>query len=543
MTERPDPSAGEHLRGSRPGGSGVAGPGRQPGATQGWLQLRPAADPRRQAGKVLGDSDAGPRRPVALGAADARHHLHVLGATGTGKSTLLTNLILADAAAGRGVAVLDPKGDLVGDVLARLPADAAKRLVLIDPGETLAPAALNVLDATGRSPELVTDRVVGVFARLYAAYWGPRIEDVLRCACLTLTRQPPPAPGRPVATLADIPRLLSNPRYRQLLTAQITDQTGLGGFWAWYDALTDAARAAVIGPVLTKLRGILTRRFAVDLLGASASSFSLTQILDGGILLARLPKGLLGDDTTRLVGSLLLSGLWQHATARASQPETARLDAAVYVDECHNFMHLPGPIDDVLAEARGYHLSLVLAHQHLGQLPRELADAIHANARNKALFTVSPDDARILARHVGPYLTAEDLTRLDRYQLACRLVAGGRDTHGFTLAARPAPPAGTDHTQVLQAAARARGRTAAARRHTDLARQLTAPEPSRPGLSTAGPAQGGWPPVPSTRSVPPAVPGSVCPSALDTAGQTNPPAGTNQQATGPDGRPDDEPDS
>lgn len=540
MTERPDGTAGEHLRGSRPGGSGVAGPGRQPGATQGWLQLRPAADPRRQAGKVLGDSDAGPRRPVALGAADARHHLHVLGATGTGKSTLLTNLILADAAAGRGVAVLDPKGDLIVDVLARLPADAAKRLVLIDPGETLAPAALNVLDATGRSPELVTDRVVGVFARLYAAYWGPRIEDVLRCACLTLTRQPPPAPGRQsgqVATLADIPRLLSNPRYRQLLTAQITDQTGLGGFWAWYDALTDAARAAVIGPVLTKLRGILTRRFAVDLLGASASSFSLTHILDGGILLARLPKGLLGDDTTRLVGSLLLSCLWQEATARASQPEAARLDAAVYVDECHNFMHLPGPIDDVLAEARGYHLSLVLAHQHLGQLPRELADAIHANARNKALFTVSPDDARILARHVGPYLTAEDLTRLDRYQLACRLVAGGRDTHGFTLATRPAPQASTDHTQALQAAARARGRTAAARRHTDLARQLTAPEPSRPGLSTAGPAQGGWP------SVPPAVPRSVSQSALDTTGQTNPPAATNQQATGQLRRPDDEPDS
>ncbi len=531
--------------GSDPGPPGAADSGRQPSATQGRLRLRPAGDPRRQAGKVLGDSDAGPRRPVALAAADARHHLHVLGATGTGKSTLLTNLILADAAAGRGVAVLDPKGDLIGDVLARLPAGAASRLLLIDPAETLAPAALNVLDTTGRSPELVTDQVVGVFARLYAAYWGPRIEDVLRCACLTLTRQPPPAPGRPhggqVATLADVPRLLSDPRYRQLLTAQITDQTGLGGFWAWYDGLSDAARAAVIGPVLTKLRGILTRRFAVDLLGASASSFSLTQILDGGILLARLPKGLLGDDTTRLVGSLLLSGLWQHATARASQPETARLDAAVYVDECHNFMHLPGPIDDVLAEARGYHLSLVLAHQHLGQLPRELADAIHANARNKALFTVSPNDARIMARHVGPYLSAEDLTRLDRYQLACRLVAGGRDTHGFTLATRPAPAAGTDNTELLRAAARTRGRTAAARRHSDLARQLTAPEPSRPGLSTAGPAPGGWPSMPPP--VRGSVSGSVWPSALHTAGQTNPPAETNRQATGQLLRPGDDPDS
>jgi len=289
MPERACPS-GTRPAGSRPAYQ-VAGGG------TGRLQLRPAGDRRRQAGKPLGDSDAGPPRPVALGVGDARHHLHVVGATGTGKSTLLTNLILADAAAGRGVAVLDPKGDLVGDVLARLPAEAADRLVLIDPAETLAPAALNVLDTTGQNPELVTDRVVGVFARLYAAYWGPRIEDVLRCACLTLTRQPhptfgnrPAGAGQPVATLADIPRLLSDPRYRTTLVGRITDPTGLGGFWSWYDALTDAARAAVIGPVMTKLRGVLTRRFAVDLLGASASTFNLTQILDGGILLAGCPK-------------------------------------------------------------------------------------------------------------------------------------------------------------------------------------------------------------------------------------------------------------
>jgi len=357
-TDRPASSA--RLEQPAADGCGDAGGNGADNAEKvGRLALYPAGDQRRLAGKVLGDADAGPRRPVALGVADARHHLHVVGATGTGKSTLLTNLILTDAAAGRGVAVLDPKGDLITDVLARLPAAAAGRLVLIDPAETLAPAALNVLDPAGHSPELVTDRVVGVFARLYAAYWGPRIEDVLRCACLTLTRQPHPTgqPGRPgrgggggsgsgasfapgdfpagrgiagsVPTLADIPRLLTDARYRQVMTAGVTDSTGLGGFWAWYEGLTEAARAAVIGPVLTKLRGVLTRRFALDLLGASASTFNLTHILDGGILLVRLPKGVLGDDTTRLVGSLLLSSLWQSATARAGQSEPDRLDAAV----------------------------------------------------------------------------------------------------------------------------------------------------------------------------------------------------------------------
>ena len=439
-----------------------------PDPGDGQLRLRPPNDPARGAGKPLGDADAGPRRTVALAVPDARHHLHVVGATGTGKSTLLTNLILADAKAGRGVAVLDPKGDLILDVLARLPADAAGRLVLIDPVETDAPAALNVLDTAGRDRELVVDQVVGVFARLYAAYWGPRTEDVLRCACLTLTQDPTRA-----ATLADIPRLLANPAYRATLTRGLTDPAGVGGFWTWYDTLTDAGRAQVIGPVMNKLRAVLSRRFAADLLGSASSTFNLTDILDGGILLARLPKGLLGDDTTRLVGSLLLSGLWQAATARASRPETHRLDAAIYVDECHNFLHLPGSLDDVLAEARGYHLSLVLAHQHLGQLPRDIADAILANARNKALFSVSPDDARVLARHVGPYLTGEDLTRLDRYQLACRLVVNGRDTHGFTLVTRPSNTPARDHTGELRAAARQRGQPVGERRRQELGRRFT----------------------------------------------------------------------
>lgn len=490
------------------------------------LHLLAPDDARRGRPKPLGIADAGACRTVALPVADARHHLHVIGATGTGKSTLLTHLILADVAAGRGVAVLDPKGDLVTDVLARLPKEAAQRLVLIDPDEADAPAALNVLDTTADNPELVADRLVGVFARLYASYWGPRIEDVLRCATLTLTRQRGVTP-----TLADIPELLANPRYRAAVRDRLTDETGLAGFWSWYDGLTEAARAQVIGPVMTKLRGILARRFAVDLLGASSSSFSMTDVLDGGILLARLPKGVLGDDTSRLVGSLLLSALWQHTTARAARPEDQRLDAAVYVDECHNFMHLPGPIDDVLAEARGYRLSLVLAHQHLGQLPRELADAVHANARNKAFFTVSPDDARILARHVGPYLTSEDLARLGRYQLACRLVVHGRDSHGFTLLTRPPAEPPANHTLLLRAAARGRGRTAAARRDDQLARQLRTAD-ARPTRPT---------PAESAESVFPSVltPVSqqVWPSALDTGTDTDGCQRPNPHVSGPDGPP------
>lgn len=197
--------------------------------------------------------------------------------------------------------------------------------------------------------------------------------------------------------------------------------------------------------MLSKLRAVLARSFVSGLFGTAVSSFDPADILNGGILLARLPKGLLGEDACRLVGSLLLlASLWQATTRRAEIAEEQRLDAAVYVDEAHNFLHLPIGLEDVLAEARGYRLSLVLAHQHLDQLPRTMAEAIHANARNKIFFTLSPNDAKRCAEHVGPYLAQEDLARLELFQIACRLVVNGANTTGFTATTEPAPrsPAG-----------------------------------------------------------------------------------------------------
>jgi hypothetical protein len=339
------------------------------------LRLIQPGDPRRDEPKPIGVADSGPARPVVLPVPGARHHIHVVGHTGSGKSTELLNLILADARAGRGVAVFDPKGDLVNDVLARLPAACGSRLVVIDPVETEVPPSLNILDAAGRDDELVIENVAGVLRRLYADTWGPRIDDTLRSAVRTLI-------GHPGVTLADVPVLLTNMSMRQRLTARFRrdDPEGLGAFWDGYEALTPAGAAQACGPLLSKLRPILGRRFVADLLGSATSSFTMADILDGGILLARLPKGVLGDDACRLVGSLLLAQLWQTALTRASLPEDERPDAAAYIDEAHNFLHLPIGLDDALGEARGYHLSLVLAHQHLAQLPKEMAEALHANA-------------------------------------------------------------------------------------------------------------------------------------------------------------------
>ena len=448
------------------------------------LRLVPPGSPRRQAVRALGTAPLGEPVLIGLSPADARHHVHMPGPTGTGKSTLLINLAIADARAGRGVAVFDPKGDLIRDLLDRLPASVSNRLVLIDPDEKQAPAALDLFDL-GTDPESVADQLVGVMAKVWAQYWGPRTDDLARHAVLTLAHQPG-------ATLADLPVLLADPAYRRRLLGYIrrklgpVESAGLVAFWAWYDTLTPAAASVQVGPLLSKLRAVLSRRFAAELFGTGVSTFRLADILDGGILLVRLPPTL-GDDTVRLTGSLLLAALLHAASGRADQREADRLDASLILDECQAFLHLPVGVDDALAQARALRLALILAHQHLGQLTPKMAAAIDANARNKVFFALSPRDARDLAHHVAPYFEAEDLTRRDAYGVVCRLVIDGRDGEPFSLNTRPAPPAWPGRAAELRAAARNRGLPAAERHAMAQARQVgpnaphqSAGQPTRP---------------------------------------------------------------
>ncbi|MGW0734482.1 type IV secretory system conjugative DNA transfer family protein [Streptomyces sp. NPDC002851] len=398
--------------------------------------------------KPLGRSDTGARRGVGLAVPDARHHTHLMGATGSGKSTLIGNLVLDDVRNRRGAIVIDPKGDLVTDLLARLPDTCADRLTLIDPDDRHIPPCLNVLDGT--DIDVVVDNITGIFRRIFTAFWGPRTDDVMRAACLTLLKHRDRT-GQ-LVTLADVPRLLGEHAYRLRLIPALQDPV-LRGFWSWYESLSDPSRAAVVGPVMNKLRAFLLRDFARRAIAAGPSTFDLTQVLDGGILLARLPKGALGEETARLLGSFIVAGTWQAAAARARVPERDRIDASLYVDECHNFLTLPYPLEDMLAEARGYRLAMTLAHQHLAQLPRDLREGISANARNKIFFNASPEDANALERHTLPTLAAHDLAHLGPYQAAAHLLTGGAASAAFTLTTRPLPPAVPGRAADLRAAA------------------------------------------------------------------------------------------
>jgi hypothetical protein len=239
------------------------------------------------------------------------------------------------------------------------------------------------------------------------------------------------------------------------VAAVADDTVGLGGFWNSYEAMTEANRAQVIGPVMNKLRAFLLRDFVRSVVGRPDSSFDMGQVLDGGICLVRVPKGILGEETARLLGSFVVAKVWQTATHRARLGQSARVDASLVVDECQNFLHLPRSFDEMLAEARGYRLSMVLAHQHLGQLPKELREAVSSNARTKVWFSMSPEDAHALSRHVAPEVSEHDLSHLGAYTAAARLVVDGEETPAFTLRTRPAPPAIPGRAQAVRDANRA----------------------------------------------------------------------------------------
>jgi hypothetical protein len=403
------------------------------------LEVAPVrlAPPRvsSSAGKVLCLSEGATPAPILIAQADCRQHIHICGPTGSGKSTLILNLALDDILAGRGIAVVDPKGDLVRDLLERIPECEWDRVVLIDPALRDRPVGLNVLDCADEDlREVVADQLVTIFRKNYERFWGPRTDDILRAAVLTLLHNPG-------STLCEVPLLLLRPEARQGYTVGLGDPVGLGPFWDEYEQMPEGTRLQMVGPVLNKLRSVLLRRTVRNMLGQPESTVSLAEAVDRRqIVLVSLSKGLLGEDTSRLLGAFFVARLWQAVLARAAQPEAERADFNLYLDEFQNYLHLPQSLDEVLVEARGYHLGLVLANQHLGQLSSSTREALSANARTRVFFQCGQEDARYLAREFEPHLSERHLRNLQRFQVAARLCVDGRTQPPCTGITRPSPP-------------------------------------------------------------------------------------------------------
>jgi len=366
-----------------------------------------------------------------------------VGPTGTGKSTLLANLIIQDISAGRGVVVLDPKGDLVGEVLTRVPEERHRDVLVIDPSQSDFPVGLNLLDI-GREEharELAVDHLTGVMASLWRSSWGPRTGDVIRNGLLTLTHSTA-ADGSPF-TLVELPELLLNTAFRRFVTKQPTVPDSVRSFWTGYEQMSDGERAQVIGPSLNKLRSFTTRT-ALRLMLGQAHGVRLREVFtERRVILVNLAKGSLGAETTALVGSLVMAGLWQATQARVSVAPEHRHPVFVYLDEFQDFLRLNIDLADMLAQARGLGVGLVLAHQYLGQLTDDVKTAVLGTARTQAVFQVEYDDATTLAKRFPP-LTQADLSGLAAFEVALRPCVDGATLDPVTGRTLPLPDPVTD---------------------------------------------------------------------------------------------------
>jgi hypothetical protein len=397
--------------------------------------------------------------PLRLAVPDRLQHLHVLGPTGVGKSTLLANLIVQDIAAGYGVVVIDPKSDLVQSILERVPEHRERDIIVADAAFTERPVGFNILRSAHdeQSRELVVDHVIHIWHELYKDFWGPRSEDVLRGALLSLinTRG---ANGEGF-TLIETPELLTSAPFRRFVTEQEGVPPALASFWAWYRGLLPADRLKVIGPILNKLRAA-TLRTPIRLMLGQSDGLDLAQVLaEKRVLLVPLSSGTLGAETAGLLGTLLLAALWQAILGRVALQPSERHPVLVYVDEAQAVLKLPVDLADMLAQARGMGVSFTLAHQHLGQIEdKQVKSALLGTVRSQIVFQAMREDAATLAPSYAPRLTTDDLMGLARYEFAMRPLVDGQTLAPLTGITLPLPPASRDSAALAEASRERYGR-------------------------------------------------------------------------------------
>ncbi|MHB1459541.1 MAG: type IV secretory system conjugative DNA transfer family protein, partial [Armatimonadota bacterium] len=321
----------------------------------------------------IGTTDFRHRRDVfGIKKRDRRSHMYVIGKTGTGKSTLLKNMLIEDIRCGEGLALIDPHGDLADDILHYVPEERMEDVIFFNPADIKYPIAFNPLEMT--QPEqryLVASDIISIFKKIWPDYWGPRLEHILRYSLLTLLEYPG-------STLLDLPRLLTDAAFRETVLESVKDQH-VRDFWFLQSGKSSSsAKAEAISPILNKTGQIVASPYIRYILGQSRSTFDLRRVMDEGkILIANLSKGRIGEDTSSFLGAMLVSSIMLAATSRADTPEAARRPFHLYVDELQNFLTLA--FADILSESRKYGLDLVLAHQYIAQLDEKVRSAIFGN--------------------------------------------------------------------------------------------------------------------------------------------------------------------
>ncbi|MDO8566182.1 MAG: type IV secretion system DNA-binding domain-containing protein [Candidatus Moranbacteria bacterium] len=361
---------------------------------------------------------------------DRRRHMYVIGKTGMGKTNLLENLAIQDIQKGHGIAFLDPHGDTAEKLIKAIPASRINDVIYLNPSDQEFPIAFNVMEKV--EPEyrhLVCSGLVGVFKKIWADSWGPRLEYILRNAILALLEYPG-------STLLGVTRILVDKSYRARVVEKITDPV-VRSFWVdEFSMWNDRVLQEVISPIQNKVGQFLSSSLIRNIVGQTVSSFNIREVMDQKkILIINLSKGRIGEDNGALLGAMMITKIQLAAMGRVDIPEDERKDFYLYVDEFQNFA--TESFANILSEARKYHLNLILANQYVTQIAEEVRDAIFGNAGSIISFRVGAMDAEFLEKEFEPVFMMNDIVNLEKYHIYLKLMIDGIAGDAFSATTLP----------------------------------------------------------------------------------------------------------
>lgn len=383
---------------------------------------------------------------VGVSTEERLKHTYVIGASGTGKSTLLLQMALQDLRMGHGFAVLDPHGDLVDEILKRVPEERMADVIIVDPSDEEYPVGFNILSAHSELERiLLSSDLVAVFRRLSTSF-GDQMEVVLANAILVFLERPEGG------TLLDLRRFLINKEFRDECLKTVRDREVISYWKREFPLLKGTPHA----PILTRLNTFLRPRLIRNMVGQKADRLDMRSIMDNRkVVLAKLSQGLIGESNAHLLGSLIVSQLAQAAASRQNEKAERRVPFFLYIDEFHHFM--TPSIGSILSGARKYGLGLTLAHQELRQIKSrsdDIMSAVLGNAFTRCVFRVGEDDARTLATGFS-FFESTDLLNLGTGEAICRIE---RATHDFNLRTDPVRPVSVERAEARATAVLARSR-------------------------------------------------------------------------------------
>ncbi|MCL5970180.1 MAG: type IV secretion system DNA-binding domain-containing protein [Patescibacteria group bacterium] len=406
-----------------------------------WLTAKRAPAPAQIAEKGLyvGKSTyRGLSKPVHIDLDDRRRHMYIIGKTGVGKSEFLKDMIMQDIRAGLGLAVVDPHGDLVEDILPLIPPQRAEDVILFDPSDTQRPMGLNMLEAASEEQKhFVVTSIIGLMYKLFdpnkTGIIGPRFEHAIRNAMLTVMYEKG-------STFVEVVRALTDSAYVQELLPKVQDPI-VRRYWTDQIAQTsDFHKSEVLDYIVSKFGRFVTNKMIRNIIGQSESAFNFRTVMDEGkILLVNLSKGRIGEENSSFLGLILVPKILVAAMSRQDMPKEQRKDFFLYVDEFQNFA--TPDFAQILSEARKYKLNLVVANQFIGQMEEEVKNAIFGNVGTVAAFRVGVTDANYLQHEFQPTFTEADLINVERFNAYIKTIVGGE----------PVPPFSMDLTRDLAA--------------------------------------------------------------------------------------------